>query len=227
VAILALDTTLLCPGIYACYATPAARAWAQQRATQQLVWLAHRLRASHALLNIVVGHYPLYSSGPHGLETDIQAHLRQLLEPLLTDPGHGVQLYLAGHEHLFEVTPPIRRGQWCHPDQGGVMHMISGAAGRLSQVELLHPPHPRWAAVAQHHYVRFEWIARSHCLAYTVKDVHGAVIGYGTIPARATMRCPSWTASNQGARTSDDVWGVRQTGPVFPKNPYSRGVTLS
>jgi tartrate-resistant acid phosphatase type 5 len=219
VAILALDTTLLCPGSYACYATSAARAWAQQQATRQLVWLAHRLRKSRALLNIVVGHYPLYSSGPHGLETDIQAHLRQILEPLLADPVHGAQLYLAGHEHLFEVTPPMRQGQWCRPDQGGVMHMISGAAGRLSQVELPHPSHPRWAAVAQHHYVRFEWVAWSRCLAYTVKDGHGAVIGYGTVPARATVLCPSWTASNQGARISGDVLEVRQTGPVLPNNP--------
>jgi hypothetical protein len=49
----------------------------------------------------------------------MQAHLRRLLEPLLTHPTDGVQLYLAGHEHLFEVTPPIRQGQVCRPDQGG------------------------------------------------------------------------------------------------------------
>jgi hypothetical protein len=77
-------------------------------------------------LKIVVGHYPLYSSGPHGLETDIQAHLRQRLEPLLTDAAYGVQVYLAGHEHLFEMTPPMRHGHPCGPDQG-VIHMVSGA----------------------------------------------------------------------------------------------------
>jgi len=97
----------------------------------------------------------------------------------------------------------MRHGQRCRPDQGGVMHMISGAAGRLSQVKLPHPPHPRWAAVAQHHYIRFEWMARFRCLAYTVKDWHGTVIGYGTIPARTTRRFPSWTARNPGDRTAD------------------------
>ena len=71
---------------------------------------------------------PTYSSGPHGLETVIQAHLRCRLEPLLTDMAHGAQVYRAGHEHLFEVTPPLRQGHRCSPDQGGVMHMTSGAA---------------------------------------------------------------------------------------------------
>ena len=70
VAILALDTTLLLPGTYDCYTAPAAHAWAQRLAAHQLTWLAHALRTSGASLKIVVGHYPLYSSGPHGLETD-------------------------------------------------------------------------------------------------------------------------------------------------------------
>jgi hypothetical protein len=39
VAILALDTTLLLPGAYGCYPTPAAHAWAQRLALRQLTWL--------------------------------------------------------------------------------------------------------------------------------------------------------------------------------------------
>jgi hypothetical protein len=70
VAILALDTTLLLPGTYGCYATPAAHIWARRRASQQLMWLAQALRTSGAPLKIVVGHYPLYSSGPHGLDSN-------------------------------------------------------------------------------------------------------------------------------------------------------------
>src|SRR5262245_45194079 len=118
VAVLAIDTTLLLPGTYGCYATPVARAWAQRLASRQLTWLAYALRTCRAPLKIVVGHYPLYSSGPHGLETTIQAHLRCRLEPLLTEAAHGAQAYLAGHEHLFEVTPPMRQKRPCSPDQG-------------------------------------------------------------------------------------------------------------
>ena len=199
VAILALDTTLLFPGAYDCYATPAARAWAQRLASRQLTWLGHALRTSGAPLKVVVGHYPLYSSGPHGLETVIQAHLRCRLEPLLTEAAHGAQVYLAGHEHLFEVTPPMRQKRPCSPEQGGVIHMTSGAAGRLSQVEILHPPYPRWTALAQHHYVRFDWAERHQVLHYTVKDTHGTVLGYGTLPARASLCGASWTTSDHSS----------------------------
>jgi 3',5'-cyclic AMP phosphodiesterase CpdA len=199
VAILALDTTLLLPGTYDCYATPAAHAWALRLAAHQLTWLAHALRTSGALLKIVVGHYPLYSSGPHGLETTIQAHLRQRLEPLLTEAAHGAQAYLAGHEHLFEITPPMRQGHRRRPDEGGVIHMTSGAAGRLSQVEIPHPPYPRWAALVQHHYVRFDWVEQHKVLHYTVKGIHGTVVGYGTIPARTSPCSASWTSSDHSS----------------------------
>ena len=195
VAILAIDTTLLLPGTYDCYATPAAHAWALRRASHQLAWLAHALRTSSALLKIVIGHYPLYSSGLHGLETDIQARLRQRLEPLLTAAAYGAQVYLAGHEHLFEVTPPMRQGHPCRPDQGGVIHMTSGAAGRLSQVEIPYPPYPRLTALAQHHYVRFDWVERHKVLQYAVKDMHGTVLWSGIIPARASPYSASWAIS--------------------------------
>jgi 3',5'-cyclic AMP phosphodiesterase CpdA len=205
VVILALDTTLLLPGTYDCYATPAAHAWAQRLASHQLTWLARALRTRGAPLKIVIGHYPLYSSGLHGLETAIQAHLRQRLEPLLTDAAHGVQVYLAGHEHLFELTPPIRHGYPCSLDQGGVIHMVSGAAARLSQVDIPHPPYPRWTALAQHHYVRFDWAARDNVLHYTVKDGHSSVLGYGIIPARASQYGASWSISDHGSGSCGDL----------------------
>jgi 3',5'-cyclic AMP phosphodiesterase CpdA len=200
VAILALDTTLLLPGTYDCYTAPDACAWAQRQASHQLRWLAQALRTSSAPLKIVVGHYPLYSSGLHGLETAIQARLRQLLEPLLTHAAHGAQVYLAGHEHLFELTSPMRDGQSCAPDQGGVIHMVSGAAGRLSQVDIAHPSYPRLTALAQHHYVRFDWIAGQKVLHYTVKDDQGTVIGSGMIPARSSPYGVSWVTSDHVSR---------------------------
>jgi hypothetical protein len=94
------------------------------------------------------------------------------------------------------VTPPMRQRRLCRPDQGGVIHMTSGAAGRLSQVEIPHPPYPRWAALARHHYVRFDWVEWHKVLHYTVKDMHGTVVGYGTIPARASPCSVSWTISD-------------------------------
>jgi hypothetical protein len=106
VTILALDTTLLFPGTYDCYTTPAAYTWAQRLAAHQLTWLAHVLRTSGAPLKIVVGHYPLYSSGPHGLETTIQAPLRQRLEPLLTEAARGMAPFRPVRARAAPPGPP-------------------------------------------------------------------------------------------------------------------------
>jgi 3',5'-cyclic AMP phosphodiesterase CpdA len=232
VAILALDTTLLLPGAYDCYATPAAHAWAQRLAARQLSWLAHALRTSSAPLKVVVGHYPLYSSGPHGLETTIQASLRWQLEPLLTEAAYGAQVYLAGHEHLFEVTPPMRQRRLYSPEQGGVIHMTSGAAGRLSQVEILHPPYPRWTALAQQHYVRFDWAEQHQVLHYTVKDRNGMIIGCGTIPALTSQCGASWSASAHNSAVVH--WQGESTLPsllrcevVWEASPVSPPVTTA
>jgi len=43
--------------------------------------------------------------------------------------------------------------------------MTSGAAGRLSQVEIPYPPYPRLSALAQHHYVRFDWVERHKAIS--------------------------------------------------------------
>ena len=77
--------------------------------------------------------------------------------------------------------------------------MTSGAAGRLSQVEIPHPSYPRWTALARHHYVRFDWAERHQVLHYTVKDTHGSVLGYGTLPARASRCDASWTTSDHSS----------------------------
>jgi hypothetical protein len=36
-------------------------------------------------------------------------------------------------------------------------------------------------------------------LHYTVKDTHGTVVGYGTIPARASPCIASWTTSDRSS----------------------------
>ena len=80
---------------------------------------------------------------------------------------------------------------------GARLQMTWGAAGRLSQVEILYPSYPRWTTLARHHYMRFDWAARPQVLHYTVKDTHGTVVGYGTIPARLSPCGASWTACDQ------------------------------
>ena len=77
--------------------------------------------------------------------------------------------------------------------------MTSGAAGRLSQVAIPHPPYPRWAALARHHYVRFDWLERHKVLHYIVKDTHGTVMGNGAIPARTSPCSASWMTSDHNS----------------------------
>lgn len=80
---------------------------------EQRAWLAAALARSTARWKVVVGHHPIYSHGRHGGS----AALRERLEPLLVE--HGVDLYMAGHDHTLELLRPV----------SGVLHLVSGGGG--------------------------------------------------------------------------------------------------
>lgn len=65
----------------------------------QEIWLGTALQQSKTPWKIVYGHHPLYSTGSHGQDTDLQV-LRGKLEPLLIK--YKVNAYLAGHDHNYE-----------------------------------------------------------------------------------------------------------------------------
>ena len=80
----------------------------------QLEWLDQELAESTARWKIVYGHYPLYGHHP------TRGHLRAMIdrvEPLLV--RHGVDLYIAGHDHLLDMMKPI----------SGVHYVTSGGGG--------------------------------------------------------------------------------------------------
>lgn len=80
----------------------------------QLEWLDKELAQSTARWKIVYGHHPLY--GHHAT----RGHLRVMIdrvEPLLVK--HGVDLYIAGHDHLVDMMKPIN----------GVHYVTSGGGG--------------------------------------------------------------------------------------------------
>jgi hypothetical protein len=77
----------------------------------QLEWLDDRLGESSARWKIVYGHHPLYGHHP------TRGYLRTMIdrvEPILVE--HGVDLYIAGHDHFVDVMKPIK----------GVQHVTSG-----------------------------------------------------------------------------------------------------
>ena len=87
----------------------------------QLAWLEKALPSSRARWKIAVLHQTLYSSGRHGgSET-----LRRTLLPLFLK--HGVDLVLAGHEHLYERTVAIRDST--APSSRALVEIVTGGGG--------------------------------------------------------------------------------------------------
>ncbi len=89
--------------------------------TGQLAWIEKELQNSTADWKICYFHHPLYSSAAfHGPSIE----LRHALEPLFVK--HGVQLVLAGHEHVYERTKP----------QQGITYFTQGSSGELRKGNL-------------------------------------------------------------------------------------------
>ncbi|MGN6645419.1 MAG: purple acid phosphatase family protein [Cytophaga sp.] len=85
---------------------------AMQDTTKQLKWLDEVLASSTEKWKIVIGHHPAYSTGDkHG---DTKEIIR-ILTPRMQK--HGIQMYLAGHEHDLQHQQPA----------GGVDYIVSGA----------------------------------------------------------------------------------------------------
>jgi len=84
---------------------------------KQTAWLTSQLKdAGMGGWKICYFHHPLYSSGRfHGPDLD----LRKTLEPLFV--RYGVDVVLAGHEHLYERVLP----------QQGIYYFTEGASGEL------------------------------------------------------------------------------------------------
>lgn len=69
-----------------------------KKGDDQLYWLDHVLRVSTSPWKIVMGHYPLYSNGPHGDTIEMIDKLEHLFIK------YKVNLYLAGHDHICSHT---------------------------------------------------------------------------------------------------------------------------
>jgi predicted phosphodiesterase len=84
---------------------------------KQTAWIETQLQqAGNGDWKICYFHHPLYSSGRyHGPATD----LRRVLEPLFVK--YGVDVVLAGHEHVYERVHP----------QKGIFYFTEGASGEL------------------------------------------------------------------------------------------------
>ena len=78
----------------------------------QLMWLDSELKKSTMKWKIVYGHHPIYSDGQHG---DDQA----LIERLLPSLKNRADIYLVGHDHVFNHIKP----------EAGVHFFVAGVGG--------------------------------------------------------------------------------------------------
>ncbi len=116
----------------------------------QLPWLEQELQQSQAPWKIVFGHHQIYSSAHYGLNQ----HLIKILTPLFKT--YGVQLYINGHDHVYERTKAIN----------GTTYLICGAGAGLREVG-----HSAWTAYSE---------SRLSFAAYEVYDDHLTIQGIGT-----------------------------------------------
>ena len=111
---------------------------------EQCQWLKDSLARSRAYWKIAYFHHPMYSTGQHGSDQ----LLRRTLEPIFAE--YGVDLVFAGHEHFYQRFPP----------QQDVLHIVSGAAGKLRRGDaasnINKAPAPACSQDSQRHFLLVE-----------------------------------------------------------------------
>jgi calcineurin-like phosphoesterase family protein len=104
----------------------------------KMQWLAARLAEAQDRWRIVSFHTPIYSSGKHRSAT----RLRAAIEPVLV--AGKVHLVIAGHDHNYERTQPIK----------GITHFTTGGGGAPLREESSRGLGP-WSALfaSRHHFL--------------------------------------------------------------------------
>ncbi|MEM9074944.1 MAG: metallophosphoesterase, partial [Myxococcota bacterium] len=120
-----------------------------------LDWLAQDLAESDATWKIAFFHHPPFTSSSRSANVTV----RNFLLPILEEGG--VDLVLAGHDHHYERTLPIREGCIAQRDDSAITYIVAGGGGAGLRGDVT----PEWWHVqsddAQHSYVEL--------------DVHGCV----------------------------------------------------
>lgn len=114
---------------------------------QQRGWLLKDLCTTSQPWKIALAHHPAYNSGTqHGCTPYVLDHWVDVFERC------GLDIYFAGHEHIYERTWPIKQGRI---DYSGVVYVITGSAG----AEFRTPGREWWTA------------ASDACYCYILVDV--------------------------------------------------------
>ncbi len=100
------------------------------RAVRMLKWLEQQLQQARLFWRIPFFHHSPYAVGEHDQEV-IPALVRKYIVPLLDK--YGVPFILAGHEHSYQRTVPLRGGNNTPASNGAVYITSGGGGGTLCQ----------------------------------------------------------------------------------------------
>jgi uncharacterized protein (TIGR03437 family) len=118
---------------------------------RMLAWFDNDLANTHATWKIVFWHQTPYATFHH-IDDPIDIAARALFVPILE--RHGVQLVLAGHEHNYQRSKPMRAGVPVPIGTGGTVYMVSGGGGGgLHPLAPVPPSFLDWEA-SVFHYLR-------------------------------------------------------------------------
>lgn len=130
----------------------------------QLEWLHDSLRKSTAAWKICFMHHPLFTNARfHGSDTD----LRTVLVPIFH--ATGVQVVLAGHNHVYERLKPVE----------GITYFVLGNSGQLRPHDLRPSAQTAKGFDTGHCFMLME-IAGDQLNFQTISDT-GATVDSGTI----------------------------------------------
>lgn len=125
----------------------------------QIAWLEDALAQAaedETPWTVVYLHHPLYSWGDHGS----YGLLQHLWEPLFE--AYGVDLVIAGHDHLYSRSYPIVNGTAAADGDSyvrgaGIVHVVTGGGGR-ALYDMPETEPPEWHAYGEeaHHFVQVD-----------------------------------------------------------------------
>ncbi|MBL4849813.1 MAG: metallophosphoesterase family protein [Planctomycetes bacterium] len=110
-------------------------------------WLSRELRQNTKKWVVVYLHAPLYSAGAHGDNVALQTNLGSLFE------NYGVDLVVAGHDHNYERSLPVKAFN-TDPSYPGLVHIVTGGGG--ADLRPVNPTANTDVAISAYHYMRFE-----------------------------------------------------------------------
>lgn len=109
-------------------------------------WLDADLTANQSFWQIVMIHQPWYVSNNRSHPYQIHTKLIPLFEK------HSVDLVLAGHDHIYERTHPIKNDALSTVADGGVVYITNGEAGGRGNASYpFYNPPPNWSAFRARH----------------------------------------------------------------------------